>query len=238
MILYKLTNQDLTTYGGCLWGKNVTHTADGQGELCSEHWLHAYEHPLIAIFLNPIHGDFSDPILWECDGVVGTTDHGLKVGCTSLTTLRQIPLPVVTTEQCVRFAIACTVSVYQEPNFMAWVTSWISGTDRSEESVDMVTELSEVLSWSASLETVWSTMYVVHIMTSVIIPALLAAIRVWLTMYVVHIMTRARARLTVVATAAAVAANWACAVKNTNLDLIACAEWAMRENTTLPVNPR
>ena len=133
-MLYKLTNPDFTTHGICLWGENVTHTADGEGELCSEHWLHAYEHPLIAVFMNPIHGDFSNPILWECDGIVGITDHGLKVGCTSLTTLRQIPLPVVTTEQCVRFAIACAVSVYQEPSFISWAMSWIYGTDRSRKA--------------------------------------------------------------------------------------------------------
>jgi hypothetical protein len=220
-MLYKLTRQDFITRSGCLWGENVTHTADGQGALCSEHWLHAYEHPLIAVFMNPIHGDFSNPILWECDGIVGITDHGLKVGCTSLTTLRQIPLPVVTTEQCVRFAIACAVSVYQEPSFISWAMSWIYGTDRSRkaalaaaaawaesaaEAAALAAAWAEAAAWAAAAAAVWAACAA----TKVVAPR-----------------------------EAAKKAAWAAAAETPTtegtLDLVTCAEWAMSDNINLPI---
>jgi len=40
--LYKLTDVDGYTRNNTRWGKNVTHTTDGSGELCGPGWLHAY----------------------------------------------------------------------------------------------------------------------------------------------------------------------------------------------------
>ena len=90
--LYKLTDENNRTYGGCQWGENVTHTASGKGDLCSSAWVHAYTHPVLAYMLNPIHARFANPRLWICEGTVGKTDNGLKVGCTSLTTLRRLDI--------------------------------------------------------------------------------------------------------------------------------------------------
>ena len=221
-MLYKLTNQDFTTYGGCLWRENVTHTADGEGELCSEHWLHAYTHPLLAVFLNPIHGGFINPILWECDGIVRATDHWLKVGCTSLTTLRQIPLHMATTEQRIRFAIACALSVYQESSFVAWATDWISGTNRSEKAA----------------QEMWASAWMVPCATEE------ERIAAWGAIYAVR-AAKLAAEFEDLATEslaipAAESVEWAaqsakkCATKESRkitLDLITCAEWAMCENT-------
>ena len=86
MLLYKLTDAQAQTHGDTQWGDNVEHTAPGTGPLCSAGWIHAYTDPLLAVLLNPIHAKFSSPRLWEADGDVGATDHGLKVGCTRLRT--------------------------------------------------------------------------------------------------------------------------------------------------------
>ena len=229
-MLYKLTRQDFTTRSGCLWGENVTHTADGQGALCSEHWLHAYEHPLIAVFMNPIHGNFKNPVLWECNGVVGTTDYGLKVGCTSLTTLRQIPLPKVTMEQCVRFAIACAVSVCQEPSFISWAVSWLDGTDRLEETARVAART--VWAAGATGETAGASR------AARAARAVRAARAAGAAEYTARAMagctTRATAKCTARATeftaqtAALAAARTP--VEEEALDLIACAEWAVSDS--------
>ena len=129
--LCKLTTQENTTHGGCLWGDGVTHTADGNGALCSDHWVHAYTHPLLAVLLNPIHGNFANPKLWECEGDVGKSDYGLKVGCTRLTTLREIALPVVTLEQRIRFGIGCAWAVCTNEHWRTWASMWLDGTDRT-----------------------------------------------------------------------------------------------------------
>jgi len=130
-MLYKLTDQNGQTYGETQWGPGVTHTAPGTGELCTNGWIHAYTDPLLAVFLNPIHANFQSPRLWECEGEVGADDHGLKVGCISLTTLRELPLPEVALDQRVRFAILCAIRGYSEPRWLAWAEGWLSGADRT-----------------------------------------------------------------------------------------------------------
>lgn len=107
MKLYKLTDGDGKTWGGTQWGPGVSHSGTGEGELCGPGWIHAYEHPLIAVLMNPIHAGFENPRLWEAEGDVGLRDGQLKCGCATLTTIREITIPEITTEMRVRFAIMC-----------------------------------------------------------------------------------------------------------------------------------
>lgn len=86
MKLYKLIDEKGYTrknkHNEWLWGENITHSAaGGSGKLCSNGVIHAYEHPLIAVFMNPIHANFSNPILWECEGEVTAKEGQLKCGC-------------------------------------------------------------------------------------------------------------------------------------------------------------
>lgn len=142
MKLWKLTNQKHQTHGGCQWGENVTHTASGEGDLCGPGWVHAYTDPLLAVLLNPIHADISNPVLWECEGEVGKSNHGLKVGCTTLTTLRQVSLPVISDEQHIRFGIGCAATACSAPTWRTWAANWLDGTDRSEAAA-------QAAAWSA-----------------------------------------------------------------------------------------
>ena len=128
--LYKLTEKDGQTYGGTQWGEGIKHTAPGTGVLCKEGWLHAYEHPLLAVLLNPIHACFKKPRLWEAEGTVGISDS-LKVGCTELITVKEIPLPEISREQKVYFAILCAQKVYSEGKWLKWAENWLKREDRS-----------------------------------------------------------------------------------------------------------
>ena len=134
MRLYKLTDENAQTHGGCQWGEGVTHSGTGEGEMCGPGWVHAYTDPLLAVLLNPIHANFAHPRLWEAEGDVAKTDHGLKVGCRSLTTIREIPLPEVSIEQRVRFAVLCAQRVCDDPAWTTWADRWLSGEARSEDT--------------------------------------------------------------------------------------------------------
>ena len=134
--LYKLTNRDSQTYNQCQWGKNVTHTAPGNGVLCTRAWLHAYTHPLLALLFNPIHANFAALHLWECKGTVGITDHGLKVGCTTLTTLRRLPVPPITLVNRTAFGIGCVYNVYRDTAWREWARCWVLNIDRSADAAD------------------------------------------------------------------------------------------------------
>jgi len=108
--LYKLTSSANTTVGNAIkgrpvlfWGENVTHTALGLGsEMCTDGVIHAYLHPLLAIILNGVHGNYNDPKLWIAEGMVVVNDFNTKVGVKTLTTLSEIPLPTITVRNVMR----------------------------------------------------------------------------------------------------------------------------------------
>ena len=134
MKCYKITDKNDRTYGGCQWGENVTHIADGQGNLCSEHWIHFYTDTSLAVVINPING-YYDPEtmhLWECEAEIGKDDNGLKFGTTKLTTLKRIAIPSISKAAKIRFAIYCALEVYKDKDFAQWADDWLSGENRSE----------------------------------------------------------------------------------------------------------
>ena len=134
-MLYKLTNGSGMTRGNTQWRENVTHRAEEEGnELCTGQVVHAYRDRYLAVFHDPIAGSYGDTaLLWEARGRV-VADDGLKVGCKSLTTRRQIPLPVITTEQRVEIAIRTSLLVYKETSYVAWAEGWLSGKDRTRDA--------------------------------------------------------------------------------------------------------
>ncbi len=126
---YKLTDAQGQTRDRTQWGENVTHNAPGEGDkLCTAGVIHVYDSPLKAVLFNPIHAGFRDPHLWECTVQRDVADDGLKVDVKSCTTVRQIPLPVITTAQRVRFGILCTLGVYEEPGWVTWARNWLDGS--------------------------------------------------------------------------------------------------------------
>ena len=135
VLLYKLTDANGRTHGDTQWGPGVTHSGTGEGYLCAKGWIHAYTNPLLAALLNPIHANFSEPRLWEAEGDVALEDRGLKVGCKTLTTLREIPIPVVTREHMTKFAILCSRKVCSNRTWLTWAEWWMSREDRSKASL-------------------------------------------------------------------------------------------------------
>ena len=130
--LYKLTDSCGKTHNGTQWGPGISHSGTGEGELCGPGWIHAYEHPLVAVLMNPIHANFPNPRLWEAEGEIAIRDGQLKCGCKTLTTIREIPLPAITTEMRVRFAIMCAKEVCADLSWNAWADRWLSGEDRTQ----------------------------------------------------------------------------------------------------------
>jgi len=147
--LYKLTDGNGRTQNQTQWGEGVTHSGTGKGELCGDGWIHAYEDPLVAVLLNPIHADFRHPRLWEAEGERSVRDGQVKCGCKSLTTVREIPLPEVTTEQRFRFAILCSKKVYKDKGWNAWADRWLSGENMGKEAAGTA---EAVQAWARAVE--------------------------------------------------------------------------------------
>ena len=151
MKLYKLTDKDGWTRNGTLWGPGVSHSGTGEGELCGPGWIHAYEHPLIAVLMNPLHADFKNPRLWEAEGEIAIRDGQLQCGCKTLTTIREIPLPEITAEMWVRFAILSAKDVCACRAWNAWADRWLSGEDRTQSAA------AKAAAWTAArVDAAWA----------------------------------------------------------------------------------
>ena len=144
---YKLTNQDMTTHNGYKWEINKwrkVNAKDGDGNLCSGSFLHAYTDPVLAIFLNPIHANISNMRLFRAEGRGRfADDNGLKIGYSQMRLVEELPVKMPTTEQRVKFAILCAMEVYEHPDFLDWCHKWLIGEDRSEDR-------SEAAAWAAA----------------------------------------------------------------------------------------
>jgi hypothetical protein len=113
-------------------GEWVEANNDGLKGLCSDGYVHWYADSLLAVLLNPIHADIDNPRLWEIETAgYELTDGQLKGGSQSVRLLREIPLPAVTVEQRIRFAILCGQEVYADAAWNLWADNWLSGKDRT-----------------------------------------------------------------------------------------------------------
>ena len=138
---YKLTDKNGKTQSGQVcetqWGEGVTHTATGQElELCTDGVIHYYDDPYLAILMNPVHGNYDEETmqLWEVETEGKTITDGRKSGAKTVTTMRRIAKPTLSTRQRMEIAIRCALEVYHEKAFREWATRWLSGADRSEEA--------------------------------------------------------------------------------------------------------
>ena len=161
-LCYKLTGQKNQTKYDCLWvpGEwNPKGVLSGEGGLCSGGFYHAYDtpEPLVALFLNPIHGGYQEPVVWKAEWRGKREDDGvMKFGATELRLIEKVSVPSQTTVQRVAFGIFTARAVYQDPTFNDWADKWLSGEDRSWSAAASVAE-SAVLSAAASAESAaWS----------------------------------------------------------------------------------
>ena len=153
MKVYKLTDQFMRAHGGFQWELKRTYTASGRGPLCTSGWLHAYVHPLLAVLHNPIHAAYPQPRVFEATTGRGRLlrDGAMKLGATSLRLTRELPLPILTMEHRIRYAIGCALSCQQSQDFIDWATRWVDGVDRSAEAAGGAAEAA----WAAA-EAAWA----------------------------------------------------------------------------------
>jgi len=154
MNYYKLTDQNMKTYNNFQWELNKKYKASGEGDLCGEGWLHFYHSSELALFLNPIHADFTNPRLFLAEtGGKSLEDMGLKIGFTSVKLIKELEVVEPTFAQRVAFAILCAKEVYKAPGWGAWAASWLRGEDRTAEAAKAA---AEAASWAAEKAASWA----------------------------------------------------------------------------------
>ena len=131
---YKLTDQNMRTHRGFQWRLNEEQIVNGNSNnLCNSHWLHYYHSPLLAVLLNPIHANISNPRLFEVKATgKHLNDRGLKGGCTKMTLVKELELPQFTLNQKIAFGILCSLEVYKEKSFVLWANNWLNDINRTD----------------------------------------------------------------------------------------------------------
>lgn len=129
---YKLTDENMQTFGGFQWelGKWVWAKGSLEQGLCSDGWIHGYEHPLLAVLFNSIHGCYEHLRMFDID-VAGLAryDGQVKCGFRGVRLAREIDVPHVTTRQRVAFGILCAKAVFKDETWSKWADNWPRGED-------------------------------------------------------------------------------------------------------------
>jgi len=156
MIKYKLTDQKMQTWGGYQWRESIWHEATGdisQG-LCSDAWLHCYDSSLLAILHNPLHGDITNPRLFEVEVDGESKDnHGIKCGYRRMKIVREIPTPKISTVQRIAYGIICAKAVYHSEKWNIWADKWLSNEDRTDAAAaDAATDAADAATDAAAAD--------------------------------------------------------------------------------------
>lgn len=104
---------------------------------CTNTVLHHYSHPALAVIFNPIHASFRDMRLFEIEIDKELGADGLKGWCRRQRIIRELPVPDLSREQLVAFAIYCA-EPYSRADWQKWAQNWMDGTDRSRRTASNV----------------------------------------------------------------------------------------------------
>jgi len=137
MKYYKLLSKEMTSYKDTKWEIGIPIKIEKTGNtMCSDEVLHCYNHPLLAVFLNPIHVNIKEPKLFEIEVDKIVNDDGLKFASKSQTLINEIPLPEISSEQRIEIGIKIAKIVFKDEKWNEWADKWLSGEDRSITAAD------------------------------------------------------------------------------------------------------
>jgi hypothetical protein len=148
---YKLLSKEMTSHNNTKWEIGVPISILKEGNtMCSDEVLHCYNHPLLAVFLNPIHANIKDPRFFEIsvDEIVNT--DGLKFASKSQTLINEIPLPEISTEQRIEIGIKIVKTVNKDKKWNLWADKWLSGENRSITAADAAADAATYATYAAN----------------------------------------------------------------------------------------
>lgn len=138
--LYKLTDQDMRTFGGFQWELGQIRSvapATRCPELCTDGVTHAYHDPLVAVLMNPAHASYSPARLFAAEAPAIVADDGLKCGVYALTLVREMDVPQPTLLARAFFGVMCAQQVCTDARWNRWAEGYLSGKDRSTEAANV-----------------------------------------------------------------------------------------------------
>jgi hypothetical protein len=122
----------MTSHNNTKWEIGVPISILKEGNtMCSDEVLHCYNHPLLAVFLNPIHANIKEPKLFEIKVDEIVNSDGLKFASKSQTLLKKIPLPEISIQKKIEIGIKIVKTINKDEKWNLWADKWLSGENRS-----------------------------------------------------------------------------------------------------------
>ena len=150
-IAYKLLSQDMMSNGNTKWeiGVKKIKKDTGNYKMCTNNVFHCYSHPVLALFLNPIHANIENPRIFKIkvDRIVAS--DGLKQATLEQTIIEELIIPKPTLIQTTAFGIICAKHIYKNIKFQSWANNWLSNEDRSSHAAWAAAEAAEAAASAA-----------------------------------------------------------------------------------------
>jgi hypothetical protein len=223
---YKLTAQDLTTYQGFkIPGIGVWFYAkDCKGTVgpCSPMALHHYSDPLLAILTNPAHANIKNPRLFEIQIAKEQGTDQLKGWSRAQKLIREIPVPIISVNSKITFAIYCAKALWKDQRWNNWADNWLTGVDRSYAAAVNASNAAANAANAATYAAAYAAAYAANAATYAANAAIYAAIAANAATYAAN-AANANAAAVNVATSATYAATYA-----TDIDFAALAHKAFQ----------
>ena len=150
-IAYKLLSQDMMSNGNTKWeiGVKKIKKDTGNYKMCTNNVFHCYSHPVLALFLNPIHANIENPRIFKIkvDRIVAS--DGLKQASLEQTIIEELIIPKPTLIQTTAFGIICAKHIYKNIKFQSWANNWLSNEDRSIHAARAAARAAEDAAWAA-----------------------------------------------------------------------------------------
>ena len=150
-IAYKLLSQDMMSNGNTKWeiGVKKIKKDTGNYKMCTNNVFHCYSHPVLALFLNPIHANIENPRIFKIkvDRIVAS--DGLKQASLEQTIIEELIIPKPTLIQTTAFGIICAKHIYKNIKFQSWANNWLSNEDRSSHAAEAAARAAARAAWDA-----------------------------------------------------------------------------------------
>jgi len=147
MIVYKFTDPDGWTrrhhLNGHNWLKEPVLKTNGEGNLCGPGWIHAYEHPALALFHDMLHSDYlPDALFFQCEAVGEIKRDGfLKLGTTKLIVQEQLTIRTVTAVERAKYASYAALEYIESAEIRSDLTKYLAGEEMSPQPLAIQSDL-------------------------------------------------------------------------------------------------
>jgi hypothetical protein len=132
---YFTTNSDGKDWLGRQWAVGTSFTEENPN-----YWFLCYDHPLVALLMNPGTDQYKNPRVWLAELGADKLKYDYRFVSKEMKLLQEVEVVVPTLAQRQAFGIVCALNTVTNQMFSEWGLGWLRGRDRSQERAQQLAE--------------------------------------------------------------------------------------------------